>query len=62
MNISIKIKQLVDYAVEKELITEEDRIYSTNLLMAAIGEGEYIEPAEAIAQEPLEDILAALFW
>ena len=60
MNISIKIKQLVDYAVEKELITEEDRIYSTNLLMAALGEGEYIEPAEAIAQEPLEDILAAL--
>ena len=60
MNISIKIKQLVDYAVEKELITEEDRIYSTNLLMAALGEGEYIEPTETIAQESLEDILAAL--
>ena len=60
MNISLKIKQLVDYAINKKLITEEDRIYSTNLLLAALGEGEYVEPAEEIADEPLEDILGAL--
>ena len=60
MSISIKIKQLVDYAVAKKLITEEDRIYSTNLLLAALGEAEYIEPAEAVGEEPLEDILGAL--
>ena len=60
MNISVKIKQLVDYAVEKKLILEEDRIYSTNMLLAALGEAEYVEPAEAVADEPLEDILAAI--
>ena len=60
MSISIKIKQLVDYAVAKKLITEEDRIYSTNLLLAALGEAEYVEPEETVADEPLEDILGAL--
>ena len=60
MNISLKIKQLVDYAIAKKLVTEEDRIYSTNLLLAALGEGEYIEPTEAVADEPLENILSAL--
>ena len=60
MSISIKIKQLVDYAVAKKLITEEDRNYSTNLLLAALGEAEYVEPTEATPDEPLEDILGAL--
>ena len=60
MNISVKIKQLVDYAVEKKLILEEDRIYSTNMLLAALGEAEYVEPSESVADEPLEDILGAV--
>ncbi|MBO7302879.1 MAG: UDP-glucose--hexose-1-phosphate uridylyltransferase, partial [Clostridia bacterium] len=46
--------------VAKKLITEEDRIYSTNLLLAALGEAEYVEPTEATPDEPLEDILGAL--
>ena len=60
MNVSLRIKQLVDYAIDKKLITEEDRIYSTNLLLAALGEGEYIEPDEVCENEPLENILSAL--
>ena len=60
MNVSLRIKQLVDYAIEKKLITEEDRVYSTNMLLAALGEGEYIEPTEEVTAEPIEDILCAL--
>ena len=60
MNISVKIKQLVDYAVAKKLILEEDRIYATNLLLCALGEAEYTEPCESVPSEPLEDILGVL--
>ena len=60
MNISVRIKQLIDYAVEKKLILEEDRIYSANMLLAALGEAEYVEPTEPVASEPLEDILGAI--
>ena len=59
-NISLKIKQLIEYALDKKLISEEDRIYMTNSLMSALGVAEYIEPDEAVTIEPLEDILAAL--
>ena len=60
MNVSLRIKQLIDYALDKKLISKYDRIYSTNLLLAALGEGEYVEPTEKVASEPLEDILGAL--
>ena len=60
MNVSLKIRQLVDYAVAKKLIFEEDRIYFSNLLLSALGEAEYIEPEGNIPDEPLEDILGAL--
>ncbi len=60
MNISVRIKQLIDYAVEKKLILEEDRIYSANMLLAALGEAEYVEPAESVPAEPLEDVLGAI--
>ena len=59
-NISTKIKQLVDYAVKAELICEEDRIYMTNSLMAALGVGEYIEPTTVVDESPLEQILSDL--
>ena len=59
-NISLKIKQLIEYALDKKLISEEDRIYMTNSLLSALGVAEYIEPDEAVTVEPLEDILAAL--
>ena len=61
-NISVKIKQLVDYGVDRKLICDEDRIYITNSLLTALGESEYnIPEGEKIpADEPLEDILGAL--
>ena len=60
MNVSVKIKQLIDYALAKKLISEEDVNYSVNLILAALGEAEYIAPTEDVADEPLENILAAL--
>ncbi len=59
-NISLKIKQLVNYATKTGLIAEEDRIYMTNSLMSALGVGEYIEPVEELSDKPLEEILADL--
>ena len=59
VNISAKIKQLVDYAIGAELIMEEDRIYMTNSLMAALGVAEYVEP-EASEDASLEQILGEL--
>ena len=47
-NISLKIKQLIEYALDKKLISEEDRIYMTNSLLSALGVAEYIEPDEAV--------------
>ena len=60
MNVSFRIKQLIDYALEKKLISEYDKAYSVNLLLAALGESEYVEPTEEVASEPIEDILSAL--
>ena len=40
MNISAQIKQLINYAVRNELIAEEDRLYMTNSLLAALGVGD----------------------
>ncbi len=60
INASYRIKQLVDYAVERELITEYDRLYMTNSLLSTLGEAEYIEPEEAVSAAPLEEILGAL--
>ena len=60
MNVSVKIKQLIDYALAKKLISEEDVNYSVNLILAALCEAEYIAPTEDVADEPLENILAAL--
>ena len=59
VNISAKIKQLIEYAIKRELIAEEDRIYMTNSLMAALNVGEYVEPKEA-SEQPLEEILGDL--
>lgn len=39
--ISLRIKQLVDYAVSRKLIGEEDRIYVTNSLLGILGVAEY---------------------
>ena len=58
--ISLRIKQLVDYAVSRKLIGEEDRIYVTNSLLGILGVAEYEEPEGAVAEEPLEVVLGAI--
>ncbi|MBQ7383448.1 MAG: UDP-glucose--hexose-1-phosphate uridylyltransferase [Clostridia bacterium] len=59
MDISARIKQLIDYACEKKLIEESDRVYMTNRIMEELGVYEYDAP-EAVASAPLEEILGAL--
>ena len=58
--VSFRIKQLIEYALSKELITPYDINYSVNSLLGILGIPEYIEPEEAVAQAPLEEILGAL--
>ena len=61
MNVSVRIKQLVDYGISKKLIAEEDRIFITNSLLGALGESEYCLPeGETVPAEELETVLGAL--
>ena len=56
------IEALVSYGIRKQLLTEEDRIYTTNRLLAMFKEDEYFAPEEGSAEpcEDLEQILKAL--
>ena len=58
--ISLRIKQLVDYAVTKKLIGEEDRIYITNSLLGVLDVTEYQAPEGAVPEESLETVLGAI--
>ncbi len=58
-DLNLRIKQLVDYAVSKKLICEDDRAYMTNSLLSALGANEYTEPT-ACENAPLEEILSDL--
>ena len=55
--INTYITELVNYAIRSGLITEDDRVYSVNRLLADLGLVEYVEPQEELAVRPLEDIL-----
>ena len=58
ININLEIKKLVDYAINKGLISERDRIYGTNKLIEVLGLNSYIEPINYIYKdESVEDIL-----
>ena len=59
MDISMRIRQLIDYAQKNGLIEAEDRICMTNAIMQELGVYEYNEPANA-PEAPLEEILGAL--
>ena len=59
-NISVKIRQLVSYALAEGLIEEQDVNYSVNSLMGILGVTEYEEPQGDVPEEPLESILGAL--
>ena len=58
MDISQRVRQLIDYAVRERLIEESDRIYMTNRIISRLGVSEY-KDAEAPEAE-LEEILGAI--
>ena len=55
MEIQARIKQLVNYGIEAELLKEEDRVYTTNLLLDLLKVSEYEDLEVEIGE--LEDIL-----
>ena len=57
IDINDEIRNLVEYALRKELIEEEDRIYATNALLEILGEDNYSVHDKEIVHEPVEDIL-----
>ena len=59
MDISLRITQLINYAVDRKLIDEADRVYMTNSIMGELGLYEYEKP-ETVEDAPLEEILGAL--
>lgn len=59
-NLSEGITRLVNYGIEKGLITKEERIYSTNLLLDIFKEDEYTEPENLSGDMELEGILKML--
>ena len=54
------IKKLVTYAVEKNLIDAEDKIYITNQLLQVLNLAEYDEPEETYTDVNLEETLAEI--
>lgn len=58
-DISSKIASLVSYGIKNKLLTEYDTVFVRNRLLHTLALDEYDETA-AVADEPLEDILAAL--
>ena len=62
-NIDTAVAQLINYAVEKALIPECERIYSTNLILEALHKADYsleVDEAKAVPVGPLEEILSDL--
>lgn len=55
-DMNARIKQLVNYGIQAELLQEEDRIYTTNLLLDVLGLSDYEDPKE-VEEEDLETIL-----
>ena len=63
MEIQARIKQLVNYGIEAELLTKEDRIYTTNLLLDLLKVTEYedVEVGEGELEDILKDMLDYAF-
>lgn len=51
------IKQLVDYGVSSGLIPENERVYSTNLLLEVYGKDNFSDPDISETSLPLDEIL-----
>ena len=60
LDVTVRIKQLITYALRHKLIGEEDWVYMTNCLLAALGLGEYEEPENTPEETELEVILSDL--
>ena len=61
VDINLEIKKLVDYAINKNLIQERDRIYGTNKLLEVLGLDSFEEPVNYVYKdESVEDILGAI--
>ncbi len=59
IDITVRVRQLTDYAIRKKLIGGEDRLYVINSLLAALGLTEC--PTDPVDGEPpLEEILSDL--
>lgn len=63
MEIQARIKQLVNYGMKAELLMEEDRIYTTNLLLDLLKVTEYedLEVEEGELEDILKDMLDYAF-
>lgn len=63
MKIQARIKQLVNYGMKAELLTKEDRVYTTNLLLDLLKVTEYedLEVEEAELEDILKDMLDYAF-
>ena len=63
MKIQARIKQLVNYGMKAELLMEEDRVYTTNLLLDLLKVTEYedLEVEEAELEDILKDMLDYAF-
>lgn len=59
MNINEAISGLVNYAVQKGLISSDDRVWAINRLLPALGLDGYDEP-EVQGEHSLEELLSAL--
>lgn len=58
-DITVRVRQLTDYAIRKNLIEKEDRLYIINSLLSALNLSEC--PNEPVDENPpLEEILSAL--
>ncbi len=57
-NISFRIAQLVNYAIDNALIEKQDSIYCTNIILGILGVSEYIAPDGNIPCASLEEILS----
>ena len=54
------IKKLVTYGIETGLISEEERIYSTNLILDVLKLDDYEEPQEGYKNVELQPVLKEL--
>lgn len=59
-NCCLSIQKLVTYGLQTGLITQEDKIYTTNLLLEQMGLEEYTESNEDLGQVDLESTLKEL--